>query len=109
MKAIQRIAGLGVENSPNTVSREYQALRGFYDIAVPMLGGRLATMPGVSNFFGYGLGMADMAITSPSAKHWVLRNTIKLSHGVEYRPWDARRKSGSGSSGGYISKGGYSN
>jgi hypothetical protein len=109
LKAIQRIAGLGVENSPNTVSREYQALRGFYDIAVPMLGGRLATMPGVSNFFGYGLGMADMAITSPSAKHWVLRNTIKLSHGVEYRPWDARRKSGSGSSGGYTSKGGYSN
>jgi hypothetical protein len=92
LKAIQRIAGLGVENSPNTVSREYQALRGFYDIAVPMLGGRLATMPGVSNFFGYGLGMADMAVTSPSAKHWVLRNTIKLTHGVEYRPGDSRRK-----------------
>lgn len=86
LKAVQRIWGLGVENSPNTVSREYQAVRGLYDIFVPALAGGLATIPGVSNTLGYGLGALDMAVTSPSVKHWVTRNIIKQATGETYYP-----------------------
>ncbi len=113
LKAIQRIMGLGVENSPNTVSREYQAVRGIYDILVPILAGGLATMPGVSNLLGYGLGAVDMAVTSPSVKHWVTRNLIYQMYNETYRPGQSssnRGSSGFGSggfgSGGFGSKGG---
>ena len=86
LKQIQRIFGLGVENSPNTVSREYQAVRGLYDILVPALAGGLATIPGVSSLLGYGLGAVDMAVTSPSVKHWVVRNIIYKMYKETYYP-----------------------
>ena len=97
----------------NTVSREYQAVRGIYDILVPILAGGLATMPGVSNLLGYGLGAVDMAVTSPSVKHWVTRNLIYQMYNETYRPGQSssnRGSSGFGSggfgSGGFGSKGG---
>ncbi len=102
LKALQRIAGIGVENSPNTVSREYQAVRGFYDMVVPFLAGGLATIPGVSNTLGYGLGALDMAVTSPSVKHWVTRNIIYQMYNETYRPGQSssnRGSSGFGSGG----------
>jgi len=107
LKAVQRIWGLGVENSPNTVSREYQAVRGLYDIFVPALAGGLATIPGVSNTLGYGLGALDMAVTSPSVKHWVTRNIIKQATGETYRPGQSSSNRGSSGfgSGGFGSKG----
>ena len=110
LKALQRIAGIGVENSPNTVSREYQAVRGIYDILVPALAGGLATIPGVSNLLGYGLGAADMAVTSPSVKHWVTRNIIYQMYNETYRPGQSssnRGSSGFGSGG--FGSGGFGN
>ena len=86
LKALQRIFGLGIDNSPNTVSKEYQAARGTYDIAVPFIAGWLTSLPGVGTTLGYGLGAADMALSSPTVKHYVVREFIKLTHGVEYRP-----------------------
>ena len=86
LKALQRIFGLGIDNSPNTVSKEYQAARGTYDIAVPIIASWLTTLPGVGTTLGYGLGAADMALSSPTVKHYVVREFIKLTHGVEYRP-----------------------
>ena len=83
---MQRIFGLGIDNSPNTVSKEYQAARGTYDIAVPIIASWLTTLPGVGTTLGYGLGAADMALSSPTVKHYVVREFIKLTHGVEYRP-----------------------
>lgn len=94
LKALQRIFGLGIDNSPNTVSKEYQAARGTYDIAVPFIAGFLTSLPGVGTTLGYGLGAADMALSSPSVKHYVVREFIKMTHGVEYR----RGGSGGGSS-----------
>lgn len=107
LKAIQRIVGIGVENSPDTVSREYQAVRGLYDILVPALAGGLATIPGVSNLLGYGLGVADMAVTSPSVKHWVTRNIIYQMYNETYRPGQSSSNRGSSGfgSGGFGSKG----
>ena len=95
LKALQRIFGLGIDNSPNTVSKEYQAVRGTYDIAVPFIAGWLTSLPGVGTTLGYGLGAADMALSSPTVKHYVVREFIKFTHGVEYRPGE----SSSGSSG----------
>ena len=86
LKALQRIFGLGIDNSPNTVSKEYQAARGTYDIAVPFIAGWLTSLPGVGTTLGYGLGAADMALSSPTVKHYVVREFIKFTHGVEYRP-----------------------
>lgn len=89
------------------MSREYQAIRGLYDLTLPYFGGRLATIPGVSHTLGYGLGALDMAITSPSVKHWVTRNLIYQMFNETYRPGQSssnRSSSGYGS-GGYGSKG----
>jgi uncharacterized membrane protein YgcG len=107
LKGVQRMFGLFQGNSEKTVSREYQFARGLYDLTVPFIAGRLATIPGVSHTFGYGLGAADMYVTSPTFKHFVLRNVIKQMYDVEYRPTGGGRQS-SGSSGGWGSGGGSS-
>ena len=99
LKAIQRLFGLGIENSPNTVSKEYQAARGAYDIAVPFIAGWLTSLPGVGTTLGYGLGAADMALSSPTVKHYVVREFIKFTHDVEYFPGGSRRGSSKPSTG----------
>lgn len=93
LKALQRISGIGINNSPSTVSKEYQFARGIYDILIPGFGGYLATMPGVGTLGGYALGAADAAVTSPTVKHWVLRNIIYQIYGETYRPTSGGRKS----------------
>jgi uncharacterized small protein (DUF1192 family) len=101
LKAAQRIAGawpdsLGGFNSPNTVASEYQAARGAYDIIVPTALSMLATYPGLGTVGAYGAGALAAVGTSPTAKHWVLRNVIHELYGVEYRPGRPGGRSSSG-------------
>jgi len=96
-------------NSPNTVSAEYQFARGTYDMIVPFALSILATHSGLGGVAQAAAGVTAAAGSSPGVKHWVLRNIIYQLYDEEYRPGRSGRKSGSGSSGGYISKGGYSN
>ena len=100
LKAAQRMAGIGSQrNSENTVSSEYQALRGVYDVAVPIFGGYMATLPGIGMAGGYALGFGDMVLTSPKFKHWVLREAIKEVYDEEYYPGSGGRKASSSSGG----------
>ncbi len=71
---------------PNTVDSDYQAARGAYDIIVPTALSMLATYPGLGTVGAYGAGALAAVGTSPTAKHWVLRNVIHELYGVEYRP-----------------------
>jgi len=113
LKAAQRMAGIASErNSENTVSSEYQALRGIYDVAVPIFGGYMATLPGIGMAGGYALGFGDMVLTSPKFKHWVLREAIKEVYDEEYYPGSGGRKASSSSGGfggGGFGSGGFGN
>ena len=99
-KALQRIAGL-YNNSPNTLSAEYQAGRGAYDLVVPTALSFAASYPGFGPLTGAAAGISAAAGSSPGVKHWVLRNIIYQLYGEEYRPGRAGRKSGSGRGGSF--------
>ena len=97
-KALQRIAGL-YNNSPNTLSAEYQAGRGAYDLVVPTALSFAASYPGFGPLTGAAAGISAAVGSSPAVKHWMLRNVIFQLYGEEYRPGRAGRKSGSGRGG----------
>ena len=92
MKAAQRILTAFTNNSPNTVSAEYQALIGAYDLFVTPLIVHGASMPGVGPLVGTGLGVGSATLTSPAVKHAIVRNIIKEIYGVEYYPGVGGRK-----------------
>ena len=93
-KAFERIIGIGVENSPDTVSSEYQFARGIYDITVPMLAAYLASTPNrYGKIAGYGLGAGAALASSPGVKHWVLRNVINQIYDEEYYPGSPKKNS----------------
>ena len=95
LKAAGRIADVLPfvdRNSPNTVSAEYQAARGVYDIVVPTALSYLATYPGFGTVAANLSGVAAAAGTSPAVKHYVLRNVIKGLYGEEYRPSRGNRQ-----------------
>ncbi len=79
------------------------------DMIVPFALSILATHSGLGGVAQAAAGVTAAAGSSPGVKHWVLRNIIYQLYDEEYRPGRSGRKSGSGSSGGYISKSGYSN
>ena len=56
-KALQRIAGL-YNNSPNTLSAEYQAGRGAYDLVVPTALSFAASYPGLGPLTGAAAGIS---------------------------------------------------
>ena len=95
-KAVGRIAGLGYRNSENTVSSEYQAARGVYDLLVPTALTYIATTGYAGVAVGLGLGAATIAGTSPTIKHFVLRNLIYELYGQEYYPGRSGRSKKTG-------------
>ena len=91
-KGVQRLMTPFVRNSPNTVSAEYQALRGGYDLAVPTVLSYIASDPRLGRALGPLAGAAAAVGTSPAVKHWVLRNVIYQMYGEEYRPGRGNRQ-----------------
>ena len=100
LKALQRIFGVGINNSENTVSSEYQFARGVYDLVIPTAAAALATHPGYGPVRGALAGITAAAATSPTVKHYLLRNLIDKMYNVEYRPGGGHRQKKSGKVGG---------
>jgi hypothetical protein len=100
LKALQRIFGVGINNSENTVSSEYQFARGVYDLVIPTAAAALATHPGYGPVRGALAGITAAAATSPTVKHYLLRNLIDKMYNVEYRPGGGHRQKQSGKVGG---------
>ena len=99
LKAMQRILGIGINNSENTVSSEYQFARGVYDLIIPTAAAALATHPGYGPVRGALAGVTAAAATSPTVKHYVLRNVIDKLYGVEYRPGSGHAQKKNGNTG----------
>ena len=95
-KAAMRIAGIGIDNSENTVSAEYQAARGAYDIAIPYFAAYMVSSGKLGPKLGALAGVTAAAATSPTVKHWVLRNIIHQMTGEYYQAGGDGRKRGSG-------------
>ena len=98
-KALMRMAGIGIDNSENTVSAEYQATRGAYDILVPGFAAYMATSSKLGPVLGAFAGTTAAVASSPTAKHWILRNIIHQMTGEYYQTGGDGRKSGSGNTG----------
>ena len=92
LKGVERMFGIASENSPDTVSSEYQFARGLYDLTVPTLAAYLASAPGYGKVIGFGLGAGAAIVSSPAVKHYVLRQTIKGMYDEEYYPGQGGNK-----------------
>ena len=102
LDALQRAVMPFVRNAESTVSAEYQAVAGLYNLTVVPAVVLMASAPG----FGKSLGplvefrgaiagsLAEFG-TSSGAKHFVARNIIKGLYGKEYYPGAGSRKAGS--------------
>ena len=99
-KALQRMAGLIARpNSPNTVSAEYQATRGAYDLLLPTVASMLVASPYLGPALGTAFGVGAGIASSSGFKHFVLREIIEGLTGERYYVGGSGRKSSSGSSG----------
>jgi hypothetical membrane protein len=86
-KALARLFGVfGENNSPNTVSSEYQAFVGAWDLLVTTLVTMAATAPGFGNILGHVLGAGAAVTTSPASKHFAIRNIVEALYGETYYP-----------------------
>jgi len=92
LKGVERMFGIASENSPDTVSSEYQFARGIYDLTVPTLAAYLASAPGYGKVIGFGLGAGAAIVSSPAVKHYILRQTIKGMYDEEYYPGQGGNK-----------------
>ena len=95
LQSTGKIAKSFQNNSPNTVSAEYQRMKGIYElILVPMivLG---ASSEKIAPILGKAAGLSAAVFTSPGFQHWVTRNIIKEFTGVEYYPGSGAKKSDS--------------
>ena len=91
-RALQRIAGLAVGNSENTVAAEYQAVRGVWDLLATSLISYAVSRPGHGAIGGTVLGLGAIYLSSPEFKHYVIRELIKFAYGEEYYPGRRNQK-----------------
>ena len=92
MRALQRIFGLAVGNSENTVAAEYQAVRGVWDLLATSLISHAVSRSGVGAIGGTALGLGAIYLSSPEFKHYVIREFIKFAYGEEYYPGRRKQK-----------------
>ena len=92
MRALQRIAGLAVGNSENTVAAEYQAVRGVWDLLATSLISHAVSRSGYGAIGGTVLGLGAIYVSSPEFKHYVIREFIKFAYGEEYYPGRRKQK-----------------
>ena len=80
-------------NSPNTVSSEFKALRGLYNLIVqPAVSLALASMP-LSPAAAIPATGAAMSVTSTSFKNELINQILELFTGQRYQPGQSGRKS----------------
>lgn len=95
LQSIERLTRVAINNSPNTVSAEYQFYTGLYQTI-----GAYAIVMGASSarinpLLDHVVGVGAAVVTSPAFRHFFVRNIVKAIHDVEYRPGQYGTKSDS--------------